>query len=71
MRAYRDFLGTALFSIELQEWNLITEKAKMSDDNEESELYDNFRLTIQEKTQDKNVSGKILNFRLYINVFWL
>ena len=31
----------------------------MSDDNSESELYDNFRLTIQEKNE--NVSGMILN----------
>ena len=33
----------------------------MSDDNSESELYDNFRLTIQEKSKDENVSGMILN----------
>lgn len=33
----------------------------MSDDNAESELYDNFRLTIQEKSNNENVSGMILN----------
>ena len=39
----------------------------MSDDNSESELYDNFRLTIQEKPKDKNVSGMILN--LFTSLF--
>ena len=34
-------------------------KAEMSDEIEEAELYDNFRLTIQEKSLDKNASGKI------------
>ena len=36
----------------------------MSEDNEESELYDNFRLTIQDKPHDKNVSGKILKLTI-------
>lgn len=41
----------------------------MSDDNSESELYDNFRLTIQEKSINKNVSGMILN--LWTSLFYI
>ena len=40
---------------------LLHKEIEMSDDNSESELYDNFRLTIQEKSNNENVSGMILN----------